>query len=447
MEARLRQLKATLAQQQASRTGKSVWRAGTAGATGKAYTKGVREGNAQRRARPGGVRVLRGERDGDDLTSGGRPKPQRSAPNPPSSLPLGEGRFDEAAGHTSFLEALEDWRAGVPAPAAPAPAPQDSLLHGTYDEEAAASSFKAAVMAWRAGTEAPPEPAPVKMWKPPPTAAAEHVAADCQTEPRANAAIVFKTGSKLTYIERLMLKRARAGELPAAEAPPPAVPRSTVVVEQLPVDGGADAAAPLRPSTAYSVAEPSDEQQPAAGEAAPSRPLTARSGFSVTPACSSSSRSTPELDDGVMLDSLEVAPGSTLLQHLGVDLEGASAAAVEAVEAPSSEEEEEDVPERDDGCSPELDAAAAGDFAPGTAVHITEGRYAGETGLLVAVTSKSCTVRLDGSALVTGYLKRARVVLGSPPQATPNRENLRLASVSPSIMDDFEAMEQSLCEE
>eukprot|EP00038_Savillea_parva_P017592 m.21008 g.21008 ORF g.21008 m.21008 type:complete len:508 (+) comp3847_c0_seq1:109-1632(+) len=165
--------------------------------------------------------------------------------------------FDEAASHASFLEALNEWRLGgrtsgsdasVSATTtstsaslttttttttattgglkvgmgsgsrAWAPAQADpvggTLLEGEYDEAAAAASFQDAVAAWRTGT---PQTGSSSRH---PAAARPMTASACgaQTESPTGRPIEINFSSKrLSFVEKMMLKKARAGSAPPGE--------------------------------------------------------------------------------------------------------------------------------------------------------------------------------------------------------------------------------------
>lgn len=154
--------------------------------------------------------------------------------------PSVNGSYDEGAAHEDFLQALNEWRRGAVVAetkttkiqpkeaktevARPITTHQPhsngaSLFDGTYDEQKHAQEFQAAVMAWRQGKKDDVEPQQANattnekrdMWVVPQTTASE----GCQTAAKrpvsAPVSVQFKSGSSLTYMERLMLNRQRKG--------------------------------------------------------------------------------------------------------------------------------------------------------------------------------------------------------------------------------------------
>lgn len=148
--------------------------------------------------------------------------------------------FDEAASHASFLEALNEWRRGGSTTTASAttatatttqkptivgstnrawaPTQADpaggALLDGVYDEQAAADSFKNAVAAWRAGTPQDDRPSTTG------GSARPSSAFGAQTEVPHRPPIEIKfQAKKLSFVEQMMLKKARSGSAPPLRKP------------------------------------------------------------------------------------------------------------------------------------------------------------------------------------------------------------------------------------
>ena len=145
-----------------------------------------------------------------------------------------DAAYDEKESHASFLEALNEWRSGGDAQAAThateSARPGSSSSGGggsalaggslwdgpVYDEQANAQAFQAALQDWRGGGSASgaAEPA-VKSWSNPADDATQEPATSsdgCQADlspSKKPIDIKFSNTSGLSYMEKLMLKRAR----------------------------------------------------------------------------------------------------------------------------------------------------------------------------------------------------------------------------------------------
>ena len=168
---------------------------------------------------------------------------------PQGPMPGIDDQFDEAASHASFMDALKDWRkgpadsssSGTSSDAAPQKASagagtkssggtntggsmsgirtEHSLLDGAgYNEAAAAKSFQDALKSWRTGDDAAPAAPAQKMWCADVAVTKEVASFETQTTASpakarvSSDSIEFKSGSKLSYMEKLMLRRKRLAE-------------------------------------------------------------------------------------------------------------------------------------------------------------------------------------------------------------------------------------------
>ena len=196
MERRLRELKMSMRKDRENREAKGgyTWRSGKADKRNHGFANDVLKQNAQRRAKGGRMKYLQHEPE-PVVTASRRiqphpPSPARRRTQPPAKL--SQGTFDEAGGHASFIEALEDWRRGGGGPQQFMTPPDESnissssgggvghgvgtstsvsataslptgypplppegggaLLRGpAFNEDAAAASFQDALREWRGG--------------------------------------------------------------------------------------------------------------------------------------------------------------------------------------------------------------------------------------------------------------------------------------------------------
>eukprot|EP00049_Salpingoeca_infusionum_P014202 m.264649 g.264649 ORF g.264649 m.264649 type:complete len:621 (+) comp15619_c0_seq3:313-2175(+) len=163
-----------------------------------------------------------------------------SQPQPPNQTLGGsllDGAFDEAESHSSFLDALAEWRTGgtssqgtsdtalstsaaVEAPASTStaqvddypPLPQEGggkLLEGPmFDEDASHQDFQNALEAWRTGESAATGP--------PTHVASSGTGSDTMKAPAVDTSVTFE--SNLSYVEKLMLKKHRKASNPSSRS-------------------------------------------------------------------------------------------------------------------------------------------------------------------------------------------------------------------------------------
>lgn len=232
MEERLKQLKAAMSKKKAQRQtqGGVIWRSGGQGALKqhvvnildqnssprpKQKHKGIERKEASKSKTKTVLDVLPGPADESEVetsgSSGSLWMPSAAAVQSTSAT---EDAYDERASHASFLEALHEWRGTVAKETAVTSntttkenvaSSGGSLLDGpVYDEQANALEFQKALSDWRL-SQKQAEPSPVDV------AAVSVGSAQTETIPRAAKAveIEFNSTSKLSYMERLMLKQSR----------------------------------------------------------------------------------------------------------------------------------------------------------------------------------------------------------------------------------------------
>lgn len=288
MAARLRELKNSLRQRKEARGSGVIWRSGQRG-------NGICSHVSPRRPsgnKPNSIKSRRSSNANSEARSKSTIKPRPSAPRertipePPARsveiLPgppameaqspsvsthkasdsgIGCGdTYNEAESHASFLEALNEWRLGRATEAVEqiqtdSTEPRGLLLQGSYNEEESAASFRDAVAAWRSGSASGGRPS---------TSACG--AAQTEARPSTAVEITFNSERKLSFVEKMMLKKARDGR--SSTQPPQDDGPATVVDSELPSKSPATVADSPRLLTpteiVMSVTDLESESQPAA---------------------------------------------------------------------------------------------------------------------------------------------------------------------------------------